>query len=84
MKDLLKLSNEQIDGIAAQLKQLSSKSVSRADGGELTSLLYDLLMDSASCRKRLNDYTEGLLVQTAQKLDHFKAAFHAARGGGTA
>jgi len=49
--------------------------------GELSSLLYDLLMDSCSGRKRLNDYTEGLLVQTAQKLDVFKAAFHASRGG---
>ena len=45
-------------------------------------LVYDLLMDSSSCRKRLNDYTEGLLVQTAQKMDQFKAAFEASKRGG--
>ena len=42
--------------------------------------MYDLIVDSSSCRKRLNDYTEGLLVQTAQKLDVFKAAYQASRG----
>ena len=47
----------------------------------MTSLLYALIVDSSSCRKRLNDYTEGLLVQTAQKLDVFKAAFAQSRGG---
>lgn len=81
VRDLLQLSNEQIDGIASELKRLSATSVSRNDGGEFTTLLHDLLLDSASCRKRLNDYTEGLLVQTAQKLDGFKAAFQAARSG---
>ena len=74
MKDLTRLSNEQIDGVAAELKRLSSASAARNDGGELSTLLYDLLMDSASCRKRLNDYTEGLLVQTAQKLDALRLA----------
>ena len=43
--------------------------------GEAASLMYDLIIDSSGCRKRLNDYTEGLLVQTAQKLDLFKAAY---------
>lgn len=81
VKDLTRLSNEQIDGVSAELKRLSSASATRSDGGELSTLLYDLLIDSASCRKRLNDYTEGLLVQTAQKLDGFKGAFTAARGG---
>ena len=79
VKDLLKLSNEQIDNIATELKRLSAASATRNDGGELSTLLYDLLMDSASCRRRLNDYTEGLLVQTAQKLDQFKAAYQASR-----
>ena len=53
-----------------------SRVTSRVTSRDLASLP---LTDSASCRKRLNDYTEGLLVQTAQKLDHFKAAFQAAR-----
>ena len=81
VKDLLRLSNEQIEGLVAELKRMSASSAARHDGGELSTLLYDLLMDSASCRRRLNDYTEGLLVQTAQKLDAFKAAFQQARGG---
>ena len=59
VKDLLRASNDQIDSIAAELKRLSASASSRNDGGELSTLLYDLLMDSASCRKRLNDYTEG-------------------------
>ena len=77
VKDLLKLSNEQIESIASELKRTAS--LSKRDGGELSSLLYDLFMDSASCRKRLNDYTEGLLVQTAQRLDTFAAAFNQVR-----
>ena len=77
IKDLIKLSNEQIDSIAAELKRIASQR--RSDGGELSALLYDLLLDAASCRKRLNDYTEGLLVQTAQKLDVFKAAYNQSR-----
>ena len=48
---------------------------------QVSTLLYDLLMDSASCRKRCNDYAEGLLVQTAQRLDGFKAAYLAERAG---
>ena len=79
MKDLLKLSNEQIDQIAAELKRIASHA--KRDGSEMSTLLYDLLMDSASCRKRLNDYTEGLLVQTAQRLDVFAAAYKQSRGG---
>ena len=39
-------------------------------------------MDSSKCRKQLNDYTEGLLVQTAQKMDAFKAAYDASKRGG--
>ena len=79
VKDLLKLSNEQIDGIAAELKRTAAAKRADALDSELSTLLYDLLMDAASCRKRLNDYTEGLLVQTAQKLDVFKANYLAAR-----
>ena len=79
VKDLLKLSNEQIDQIAAELKRIASHA--KRDGSEMSTLLYDLLMDSASCRKRLNDYTEGLLVQTAQRLDVFAAAYKQSRGG---
>ena len=59
------------------------KFIDRTDAldGDLTSLLYDLIVDSSSCRKRLNDYTEGLLVQVSQKMDTFKAAFEASKGG---
>ena len=82
VKDLLRLSNEQIDSIAGELKRLSASSAhARNDSGELSTLLYDLLMDAASCRKRLNDYTEGLLVQTAHKMESFKAAYEASKQG---
>ena len=43
--------------------------------------MYELLLDNSSCRKRLNDYTEGLLVQVAQKMDTFKAAYEASKQG---
>ena len=78
VRDLLKLSNEQIDQIALELKRIAAQA---KNGGEVSTLVYDLMMDSASCRKRLNDYTEGLLVQTAQRLDVFAAAFKQSRGG---
>jgi len=84
VKELLKLSNEQIDAVAAELKRTSSTKRVEALDGEVSGLLYDLLMDSCSGRKRLNDYTEGLLVQTAQKLDVFKAAFQATRSNAKA
>lgn len=58
---------------------MASSKRSEALDSELSSLLYDLILDSCSARKRLNDYTEGLLVQTAQKLDVFKAQFQASR-----
>ena len=77
VKDLLKLSNEQIETIAQEIKR-TAKSAGGLNS-ELTSLLYDLILDAASLRKRLNDYTEGLLVQTAQKLDVFRAAYQASR-----
>ena len=77
VRDLLKLSNEQVDQIAVELKRIAAQA---KNGGEVSTLLYDLMMDSASCRKRLNDYTEGLLVQTAQRLDVFAAAFKQSRG----
>ena len=79
--DLLSLSPEQVQ--AWLQTRLSRAGVNRDDplSGASSPMPLPLLLDAASCRKRLNDYTEGLLVQTAQKLDHFKAAFHAARGG---
>ena len=69
----------QIDAIAAELRRSAATKRADALDSEVSSLLYDLLMDSASCRKRLNDYTEGLLVQTAQKLDVFKASYLASK-----
>ena len=53
----------------------------KALDGEVPSLLYDLLVDASSSRRRANDYTEGLLVQTAQRLDVFKAQYLSAGGG---
>jgi len=76
--------SHQIDAVAAELKRTSSTKRVEALDGEVSGLLYDLLMDSCSGRKRLNDYTEGLLVQTAQKLDVFKAAFQATRSNAKA
>ena len=52
-----------------------------ADGGDPLTLVFELLVDMAQCRKRLNDYTEGLLVQVSQKMDTFKAAFEASKSG---
>jgi len=82
VKELIKLSNEQIENIMADVKRQAAQ---RAKGGkddDTLNLVVELLMDTSSNRKRLNDYTEGLLVQTAQKMDQFKAAFEASKRGG--
>ena len=39
------------------------------EAGDPAAVVYQLLVDNANGRKRLNDYTEGLLVQTAHKMD---------------
>lgn len=70
VKDLLKLSNAAIDAVSLEVKRVMK--LSGVQNEELGTLLYDLIMDACSTRKRLNDYTEGILVQTAQKLDAFK------------
>ena len=49
---------------------------------EVMNLVLELMLDNSACRKRLNDYTEGLLVQTAHKMDAFKAAYEASKQGG--
>ena len=77
VKDLLRLSNEQIEQVASELKRATSSTVLH---GEVSSLLCDLFTDASSSRRRLNDFTEGLLVQTAQRLDVFKAQYQQARG----
>ena len=82
VKDLLRLSNEQIDSVVSETKRMGPSKASDAIDAEMSSLVYDLLLDTSGCRRRLNDYTEGLLVQTAQKLDIFKAAYEASRGEG--
>jgi len=71
VKDLLKLSNVAIDAVAAEVKRAAAARTT--SDGELSGLLYDLILDACSARKRLNDYTEGLLSQTAQRLDLYKA-----------
>jgi len=83
VKELVKLSNEQIDSIVAELHRVGgnrAKSTS-IDEGEPLPFVYELLLDNSNCRKRLNDYTEGLLVQVAQKMDTFKAAYEASKAG---
>ena len=43
--------------------------------GEPKALVFDLLTDNITTRKRINDYTEGLLQQTAQRMEQFKMAY---------
>mmetsp|Transcript_30034 Transcript_30034/g.77819 ORF Transcript_30034/g.77819 Transcript_30034/m.77819 type:complete len:688 (+) Transcript_30034:41-2104(+) len=71
VRDLLKLSNAAIESVSIEVKRAAA-SGSGSDS-EVSSLLYDLMVDSCSARKRLNDYTEGLLSQTSQRLDLYKA-----------
>ena len=51
---------------AARRSKLKNASV---EAGDPAAVVYELLVDNANGRKRLNDYTEGLLVQTAHKMD---------------
>jgi len=79
VKDLIKLSNEQIDTVTVEVRRAASK---KRDGeSEVMNLLLELMLDNSACRKRLNDYTEGLLVQTAHKMESFKAAYEASKAG---
>ena len=54
---------------------------SMKEPSDVTSLVLELMLDNSACRKRLNDYTEGLLVQTAHKMESFKAAYEASKQG---
>ena len=80
VKDLIKLSNEQIDTVTTEVRRAASK---KRDGepSDVASLVLELMLDNSACRKRLNDYTEGLLVQTAHKMESFKAAYEASKQG---
>ena len=80
IKDLIKLSNESIDSVTTEVRRAASK---KRDGeSDVMNLVLELMLDNSACRKRLNDYTEGLLVQTAHKMDAFKAAYEASKQGG--
>ncbi len=80
VKDLIKLSNEQIDTVTTEVRRAASK---KRDGepSDVLNLVLELMLDNSACRKRLNDYTEGLLVQTAHKMESFKAAYEASKQG---
>ena len=80
---LPQLSNEQIDGVVAELHRAANTKAKSglSDSGEPLPLVYELMLDNSSCRKKLNDYTEGLLVQVAQKMDTFKGAYEASKQG---
>ena len=103
MKELVRLSNEQIDAVITEVRHghafrtrhgpASTADTTRAacrihtlllqarraagsklknasvEAGDPAAVVYELLVDNANGRKRLNDYTEGLLVQTAHKMD---------------
>ena len=55
----------QIDAVVTELRRAagSKTRAGSADGGDPHALVFELLVDMAATRKRLNDYTEGLLVQ---------------------
>ena len=82
IKDLIKLSNEQIDTVTTEVRRAASKKQQGGEPSDVTSLVLELMLDNSACRKRLNDYTEGLLVQTAHKMESFKAAYEASKQGG--
>ena len=71
MKELVRLSNEQIDAVITEARRAAGSKLKNAsvEAGDPAAVVYELLVDNANGRKRLNDYTEGLLVQTAHKMD---------------
>jgi len=66
LRDLLAISNADIDRICAQAAEFASDDhVDVVVRQQLATLLFD----NAEMRKQLNAYTEGILTQTMQKLD---------------
>ena len=66
LKDLLEISNRDIDRICTQASEFASDDhVDVSVRQQLTTLLFD----NAAMRKQLNAYTEGILTQTMERLD---------------
>lgn len=80
IKDLIRLSNEQIENVMGDVQRTGLRTpATNTEHSGLFLLVHDLLIDNCKCRRRLNDYTEGLVVQVAQKLDTFKSACEASK-----
>ena len=58
VKELIKLSNEAIENIVSEVKRNASQRLKGGKDDEILTLVYELLIDASSTRKRLNDYTE--------------------------
>eukprot|EP00824_Muranothrix_gubernata_P017751 TRINITY_DN3622_c0_g1_i2.p1 TRINITY_DN3622_c0_g1~~TRINITY_DN3622_c0_g1_i2.p1 ORF type:complete len:612 (-),score=97.49 TRINITY_DN3622_c0_g1_i2:39-1601(-) len=65
-QSLLKISNALIDQILAEAERLTKQ-----DSADVQVELAQLLIDNARMRKRLNDYTEGILERTFEKLETY-------------
>merc|ERR1711988_1948686 len=69
LRDLLAISNADIDRICGQAAEFASDD--HVDV-EVRQQLAQLLFDNAEMRKQLNAYTEGILMQTMERLDSKK------------
>jgi len=69
LRDLIAISNADIDRICAQAAEFASDD--HVDV-KVRQQLATLLFDNAEMRKQLNAYTEGILLQTTERLDDKK------------
>jgi len=69
LRELIQISNADIDRICSQAADFASDD--HVDV-KVRHQLATLLFDNAEMRKQLNDYTEGILTQTTEKLDATK------------
>eukprot|EP00164_Ancoracysta_twista_P004065 GFYU01005456.1.p1 GENE.GFYU01005456.1~~GFYU01005456.1.p1 ORF type:complete len:728 (-),score=182.70 GFYU01005456.1:97-2280(-) len=83
IQSLLMLSNKKLDDIIAKAEMLSKietyKENAEATESALACELLDLLMENAGLRKRLNDYSEAILMKTWDKVEKFKEDYQKSR-----
>ena len=66
LRELIRISNEDIDRISSQAAEFCSDDYVDV---KVRQQLATLLFDNAEMRKQLNAYTEGILMQTMERLD---------------
>ena len=79
LRELIRISNEDIDRISSQAAEFCSDDYVDV---KVRQQLATLLFDNAEMRKQLNAYTEGILLQTMERLDHDRERDPHSGGGG--